>query len=177
MTDTKGRSPQLAGSAPFPPVPGRWRRWALPIMIAPGIAAWVAIGRVDSPARLGDRAPDPGPASGPRGAPTSTDARRLVGSWVRLDGGYLLTIASVTDGKVVARYNNPRPIHVATAELRTEGGGLGLYLELRDQNYPGNFYTLSYDAGADRLVGLYHQLGVGQKFDVSFERFAGSARQ
>jgi hypothetical protein len=45
-----------------------------------------------------------------------------------------------------------------------------LFIELRDRNYPGNYYTLTYDSQSNRLIGVYHHLGIGQNFDVFFIR-------
>ena len=42
--------------------------------------------------------------------------------------------------------------------------------ELRDRGYPGNYYTLIYDSQTDRLVGVYHHLGIRQEFAVEFVR-------
>ena len=43
--------------------------------------------------------------------PKSADYERLVGRWLRPDGGYILDIKEIQpDGKVVAVYLNPRPI-------------------------------------------------------------------
>jgi hypothetical protein len=78
------------------------------------------------------------------------------------------------DGKVDAAYNNPRPIRVAKAQTSQEAGKTALFVELRDRNYPGNYYTLSYDAGQDQLVGVYRHLGLNQTFDVNFVRIGRS---
>ena len=96
---------------------------------------------------------------------------KLVGRWLRPDGGYVLTIRGIeTDGRVDASYDNPQPIHVAKAQTRSRGGEISLYVELRDRNYPGSYYTLNYDAGKDQFVGVYHHLGLNQEFDVNFVR-------
>jgi hypothetical protein len=91
---------------------------------------------------------------------------------VRTDGGYVLDIKAVhDDGKIDAAYLNPRPIHVSKAQAITKGGYVVIVVTLRDRGYPGNMYTLTYDAEADRFEGVYHHRGLGQQFDVKFTRF------
>ena len=41
---------------------------------------------------------------------------------------------------------------------------------MRAGGYNGSTYTLSYDAANDRLIGVYDQVVVKQKFDVVFVR-------
>jgi hypothetical protein len=96
---------------------------------------------------------------------------RLVGRWVRPDGGYVLEIRSVSaEGVVDASYLNPRSIRVARAEARRMGDALTLFVELRDVNYPGSTYQLVYDPGRDLLVGKYFQALQQQTFEVEFVR-------
>ena len=96
---------------------------------------------------------------------------RLVGRWLRPDGGYVLEIRHAqADGRLEAAYLNPRPIHVARAEWRREGGRLRVFIELRDVNYPGSTYTLDYVLEQDRLVGAYFQAALQQTFEVEFVR-------
>ena len=96
---------------------------------------------------------------------------RLVGRWRRPDGGYILDIKAVhDDGKIDARYLNPRPIYVSKAEAITKGGHVIVVVTLQDRGYPGNMYTLTYDPQADRLEGVYHHRGLGEQLDVEFSR-------
>lgn len=84
-------------------------------------------------------------------------AERLVGRWVRPDGGYVLEIRSAqADGKLDAAYLNPRSIKVSRAEWRREEGRLLVFVELRDVNYPGSTYNLRYVPDKDRLAGAYY---------------------
>ena len=107
------------------------------------------------------------PASEPSGVPLS----RLEGRWQRLEGGYVLEIrTSETGGGVRAAYFNPRPINVAKATAADSGGALRVFVELRDEGYPGATYALTYDPKADRLFGLYTQPAAGQTFEVMFVR-------
>jgi len=95
----------------------------------------------------------------------------LVGEWVRPDGGYVLAVSGVApDGTASASYFNPRPIRVARAEVKLEGGLVGLFVELRDVNYPGSTYTLGYDTATDQLRGIYYQAAQGAQFEVAFSR-------
>jgi len=94
---------------------------------------------------------------------------RLVGRWVRPDGGYVLEIRSAqAGGKLEAAYLNPRSIKVARAEWRREEGRLLVFVELRDVNYPGSTYNLRFAPDKDRLVGAYYQAVQKRTFDVEF---------
>lgn len=104
-------------------------------------------------------------------APAQPDAQRLVGRWLRPDGGYVLEVREVgKDGSLKAAYFNPRPINVAKAEWRQKDGTLTVFVELRDVNYPGSTYTLQYDPASDRLKGEYFQAVERQRFAVEFAR-------
>ena len=99
------------------------------------------------------------------------DPTRLVGRWLRPDGGYVLDLSDPgSDGQLKAAYFNPRPIHVSHAAWKLRKGHLIAYVELRAPNYPGSTYTLIYDPVRDRLVGIYFQAAIRQKFEVEFER-------
>ena len=99
------------------------------------------------------------------------DTSKLVGRWVRVDGGYVLELSSPgPDGVLKAAYSNPRPIHVAQAQWKEQGDVLGVFIELRDQGYPGSTYTLNYHLAEDCLVGTYYQAALGQHFEVAFKR-------
>ena len=96
---------------------------------------------------------------------------RLVGRWVRLQGGYVITIRAVdADGKLDASYANPRPLPFHVAVASRDGNALKLLFELRAGGYNGSTYTLSYDAANDRLTGVFDQVVAKQKFDVVFAR-------
>ena len=95
----------------------------------------------------------------------------LPGRWVRVQGGYVITINSVdADGRLDASYANPRPLPFHTAVATSDGNSLKLFFELRAAGYNGSTYTLNYDAANDRLMGVYDQAVVKQKFDVAFVR-------
>ena len=95
----------------------------------------------------------------------------LPGRWVRVQGGYVITINSVdADGRLDASYANPRSLPFHTAVATSDGNSLKLFFELRAAGYNGSTYTLSYDAANDRLTGVYDQVVVKQKFDVVFVR-------
>ena len=44
------------------------------------------------------------------------------------------------------------------------------FIELRDVNYPGSTYTLTYDLASDQLKGIYFQAAEQQRFEVAFVR-------
>ena len=75
-----------------------------------------------------------------------------------------------SDGMATVGYFNPRPIRVGRAEARIEDETVGLFVELRDRNYPGSTYTLAYDAEGDQLVGIYFQALQRVSYDVVFVR-------
>jgi hypothetical protein len=103
--------------------------------------------------------------------PPAPDPSKLVGSWLRTDGGYLLELGDATlDGLLKAAYFNPRSIHVSRAKWRRQDGDLGVFVELQDAGYPGSTYTLTYQPEKDQLTGTYFQAAIGQKFNVAFKR-------
>ena len=108
----------------------------------------------------------------PSPVPTTTPAfGKLMGKWLRPDGGYVIEIRGVEPGgKLDAGYFNPQSINVAKAEASSEGETVKVFVELRDVNYPGATYTLTYDPANDVLMGAYFQPTLQQTFDVVFER-------
>jgi hypothetical protein len=123
----------------------------------------IAPGKSTAPAAPKVAAPQP--------TPEAAGYERLVGRWLRPDGGYILEVRSVSpEGTVDASYLNPRPIRVVRAEASRMGDGMTLFVELRDVNYPGSTYRLLYDRGRDMLTGSYFQALQQQTFDVEFVR-------
>ena len=109
------------------------------------------------------------PVTTPRAQESTT--QRLIGNWVRTDGGYIIAVRSVDpEGRVDAAYFNPRPINVSRAEAAVKGKTAKLFIELRDEGYPGSTYTLEYDSTNDALVGVYFQAVLQQSFNVIFVR-------
>lgn len=101
----------------------------------------------------------------------NTKFEPLKGRWVRPDGGYVVDIREVdASGKMVAAYFNPRPIKVSRAEAAMAGATIKVFIELRDINYPGATYNLTYDPGSDQLKGIYFQPLLQQSFEVFFVR-------
>lgn len=97
------------------------------------------------------------------------DYTPLIGKWQRTDGDYLLEIvAAAPDGKLEAKYYNPRPIHVGKAMGLIDGGKLTALVELRDVNYPGSTYRLRHQG--DKLTGDYFQATQGETYQVEFVR-------
>jgi hypothetical protein len=95
----------------------------------------------------------------------------LKGRWVRPDGGYVVAVSEIDGGgKVVAAYFNPRPINVSRAEASLAGTTIKVFIELRDINYPGATYNLTYDPRSDQLRGIYFQPAFNQSFYVVFVR-------
>ena len=50
------------------------------------------------------------------------------------------------------------------------GSTADYFIELRDVNYPGSTYDLTYDAQSDSLRGIYFQATQEQQFEVVFKR-------
>ena len=97
--------------------------------------------------------------------------QKLIGRWQRPDGGYVFEVKSVAaDGAMEAAYFNPKSIRVAKAEASRDGDALKAFIELRDVNYPGSTYTLTYDPASDLLKGIYYQAAEKQRFEVTFLR-------
>jgi len=127
-------------------------------------------------------AAQPSPASPPNPvSPTNTAAsaspetrpqfRKLLGRWLRPDGGYVLDLRHVEDnGKLEAAYLNPRSIFVSRAEATQETNTTKVFVELQDVGYPGSNYTLTYDAPSDQLRGVYYQAAIQESFDIVFVR-------
>lgn len=110
-------------------------------------------------------------AAGTSKSAKKTDAQRLIGRWVRPDGGYILEVKEIgNDGKLKAAYFNPKSIKVARAELHRKEGKLNITVELRDVNYPGSTYHLQYDPKSDRLIGTYFQAVYGETYEIEFTR-------
>jgi hypothetical protein len=96
---------------------------------------------------------------------------KLKGRWLRAEGSYIVEVRSVEPGgKMDAAYFNPRPINVAKAEALKAGDTVKVFVELRDVNYPGSTYTLTYQPATDRLAGTYFHAVSGQNMDVEFSR-------
>ena len=99
------------------------------------------------------------------------DKNLLIGEWVRTDASYLIKIVKVNkDGTLDAQYFNPKPINVGKAKWEESHGNLEITVELRDVNYPGSTYTLSYLPDRDILAGDYFQAVQGATFYVEFAR-------
>ena len=95
----------------------------------------------------------------------------LVGDWERTDAPYQLKVSELPDdGTMKAGYFNPRSIHVGKATWVIAEGLLRIYIELRDENYPGSNYTLTYYPDQDLLTGKYYQAVEGVTYDISFKR-------
>jgi hypothetical protein len=99
------------------------------------------------------------------------DKNVLVGEWIRTDADYRIQISKINEeGTLVANYYNPNPINVGKADWEESYGYLKIIIELRDVNYPGSTYTLSYLPDRDILAGDYYQAVEGLTFYVEFAR-------
>ena len=107
----------------------------------------------------------------PLTAERTAEFHKLKGRWQRQDGGSVLAIRSIAaNGSVDAGYFNPKSIHIGKAEASRGGEGTKVFIELRDVNYPGSTYSLTYDGESDQLKGIYYQAVERQRFAVAFAR-------
>ena len=101
----------------------------------------------------------------------NADKSVLAGDWVRTDAEYRIHISELTDGGMMkAAYFNPQSINVGKATWASADGLLKIYIELRDENYPGSNYTLFYYPEKDLLAGKYYQAVEGITYEVGFVR-------
>jgi len=99
------------------------------------------------------------------------DKNILNGNWKRSDADYRIEISGVMDGgSMKAGYYNPKSINVSRANWAYTDGLLRVFIELRDENYPGSTYDLYYFPGTGLLAGKYFQAMEGLTFDVEFTR-------
>ncbi|MFN8257068.1 MAG: hypothetical protein U0W24_15340 [Bacteroidales bacterium] len=99
------------------------------------------------------------------------DKNQLVGNWVRTDSPYQIKITeALDDGNLNAGYYNPKSIHIGKAMWNNADGNLKVYVELRDENYPGSNYKLNYYPEQDALAGEYFQAVEGNTYNVVFTR-------
>lgn len=114
----------------------------------------------------------PALADSAKTAPSSTpNSHLLTGDWIRSDGGYRISIRSITaDGTLTVEYYNPNPIKVGKARWESEDDSLYVQIELQDINYPGSTYTLQYLPEEDKLAGIYFQAVEGATYEVLFNR-------
>lgn len=107
----------------------------------------------------------------PAPSTSTVEPGKLKGRWQRSGEPYVLEIRNIGDkGVVDAAYFNPQPIRVGRAAAVQDGGRLGLFVELRDEGYPGCTYRLVYDAQRDRLEGIYYQAAMQTSYEVVFDR-------
>jgi len=99
------------------------------------------------------------------------DSSKLIGDWIRTDAPYEIKISEMlANGVMKVGYFNPRSINVSKASWAPANGAINIYIELRDVNYPGSNYNLTYFTGNDTLVGKYFQAVEGVTYDVGFSR-------
>ena len=102
---------------------------------------------------------------------TIPDKNKLVGEWTRTDASYQIKITELLDdGTMKAGYFNPKSIKVGSAMWAFADGVLKIYIELKDENYPGSNYNLIYDPERDLLSGKYFQAVERVTYDVGFAR-------
>lgn len=141
-------------------------------MLCLAAAAWVSVscGKREE-ASANSTAPGTAPTNAPSVSAVKPELALLAGKWERPDGGYVIEIKSVNSaGTLEAAYYNPNPIHVARAAALLKEGVPQVFIELRDQNYPGCTYSLTYDPKSDQLYGQYFQAAIQETYNVTFAR-------
>lgn len=120
--------------------------------------------------------PEPQIPVAPTNSPSATNTssvkfEKLLGKWARMDGDYVLDIKTVAEGgQMDAAYYNPNPIKISRALGIDEDKATRVFVELRDEGYPGCTYTLTYSAETDQLFGTYFQAAMQETFEVVFSR-------
>jgi uncharacterized protein (DUF2147 family) len=186
----------LRAAAGFKPAPGfallgflrieqaTWRRLCFYATIMKssmslGLLTLALIGACALAVSCGKKDEGPSAAASPDSKGTNTTSAaashpefaKLAGKWERPDGGYVLEIKGVdAAGTMQAAYFNPKPINVSRAAALYKDGAAKVFVELRDENYPGSTYNLTYDPQSDQLYGQYFQAALRQTFDVTFAR-------
>ncbi len=138
------------------------------VVVSVALVALVALFVVRGPVRPGAAAASASSSQLP------SEFGTLKGQWLRPDGGYVLELKRLLpQNELEAAYFNPNPIHVGKARLTLERGFVKVFVELRDENYPGSTYTLIYDKASDQLRGIYYQATQQQEYEVFFTRLPG----
>lgn len=107
----------------------------------------------------------------PEAKKTEDPLRAVIGKWVRPDGGYVLEIKDIApDGTAMCAYLNPNPIRVSQAGVKRTGDTVMVFVELRDEGYPGCQYRLVHDQSTGQLRGVYYQAAVQETYDIYFVR-------
>ena len=144
-------------------------KWVVLIVaVAAGAASLIVyhFGRTES-----DQRPVLEAGESKSGSTARIEFHKLIGRWLRPDGGYIIEIRNISSGGTMeAAYFNPRPINVSRAEVSRKKGNLEVFIELRDTGYPGSTYTLMFNPLQDMLSGIYYQATIGQSFEVIFVR-------
>jgi hypothetical protein len=151
------------------------------IVLSASLALWtISCNETRSPEEQSPQAARSAPAQDESAAvpaaPTAppavaADRNRLAGTWERTDAPYQLVISGIAeDGTLTAAYLNPNPIKVSKANWVDAKDVISVFVELRDVNYPGSNYTLTYFPDRDMLIGKYFQAVQGMTYDVVFAR-------
>lgn len=103
--------------------------------------------------------------------PPKMEIRALAGNWIRTDRPHKLNLIEFAgDGTLKAEYLNPKPAHIGKASWLDDNSFLNIYLELRDEKFPGSTYTLFYIPNKDLLVGKFFHAKDGATYNVGFKR-------
>lgn len=98
-------------------------------------------------------------------------SEKLLGTWQRTDGTYKIVIEEVLpDGEMTAKYLNPKSINVGKSSWTIQDEVLHIYVELRDENYPGSLYKLVYNDKNQNLTGTYYQAVARETYNISFKK-------
>ena len=77
------------------------------------------------------------PSGGAIASDESPDFTKIIGKWVRPDGGYTIHVEDIKpDGSVNAGYFNPGEIDISEATVSKWKGLTKLYVKLQGKGYP-----------------------------------------
>jgi len=172
-TRKKKKRPSVRKAAPASQKRGRSAKWVILGLAGVAVGAGILIYHLRYANTDSTQATQSVEAKGNRATSPSGDNafKKLIGSWRRLDGGYIIDIRRIdADGQMSAAYYNPKSIHVSRAAASLKDGAVSVFVELKDVGYPGSAYTLMYSPEQDILSGVYFQAVVKQSFEVIFTR-------
>jgi hypothetical protein len=151
--------------------PKTHRAWYAMPLIAGAAASILGLSSCEKTPPAAPAAQSTPAAAKPTAAPVPEPVRKLLGRWMRADGGYVLELRNADlSGVMEAAYFNPKSIRVSRAIWMQGATGFQVVVELNDVGYPGATYVLSHDPKTDRLVGQYTQPAMQQSFDIEFMR-------
>ena len=103
-------------------------------------------------------------------ATLTPDRQAIQGLWILTDAPYVIELRSTLGSGVSlqAKYFNPKPVNVEKTETIEKNAQLHVLVVLKDVNYQGSYYFLSYNREKDILQSNYFHAASQQKYKVNF---------